>query len=889
MPTVPRLQSRVQRAALPGARVAVDTPQGAFGVASAVDLSGPLKLVGGLAEQHRQEADDTQLVASDNQLHDLKASIQQDTFQKYRGIAALGASQAARAAWEKGVADIEATIKAGDHVKQAFLRRAATHWGDLVSTVDSHSASEYKAAQTREFGSAIDNRITSAVDGYTDPVKRQTAIDEGRTLISVFAAHSGWSAEETTQKLAAFTSDAHASVIERMVNEHQDIQAKQYLAEHKAELVGKDLIQAERLTGEASVLGESQRQADAIMANRFAPGMLAVGNIDLTNRPRVRNPDGSISTVRSFSTEIDGKEVLLPTVSDSGKNLTEQEAIALYEKTGKHLGIFKDAETATAYAQQLHQQQAAMIAGKLPPQLDLSEALAQAATITDPRVREATEHRVRQGFADKAAESRQERAQAFQQASAIVEQTKSYDAIPLTVRMAMSPEENNALQHRVEQIRHPKDAGDSETYFHLLNLASLSPESRAQFANENLTAAGYPNLSDAQRQKLMTLQRSLSVRSEGVTTGHMAREAEAEQQRTDHLAEAELRKSDPAAAEVLRAQNLAKRHATYHGTAPKAPTAAAEARVTGHPASQPLAEILTAPQKPTRAMLEDIARKGDGYAAYLRQLGFDIPAGTPTHPQAAPVPTPAPTPAPAPVAAPAPAAAAVAPIQMSPAVVMAQPPSPATPAPTMASSTASLPPIKVTAPATLVAPAAPAKPVPGVPYEKSGHTVVDTPRPDARGYVPTHRIDQITNRKPNESWTQYEDRVLAGKSKTGDETIRNDLKLLEPDVHEAAVSMIAAAKADGVTLDPRETVRTQSRQEHIFRQGRSSPGEVATWTLTSDHTPGRAIDFKGGKKVIAWIEQNAARFGFTTLGDLDPGHVSIPQRPATVATRGRGQ
>ena len=36
------------------------------------------------------------------------------------------------------------------------------------------------------------------------------------------------------------------------------------------------------------------------------------GNIDLYNRPVVKNPDGTISTVNSFSIEVDGKTVLLP-------------------------------------------------------------------------------------------------------------------------------------------------------------------------------------------------------------------------------------------------------------------------------------------------------------------------------------------------------------------------------------------------------------------------------------------------------------------------------------------------------------------------------------------------------------------------------------------------
>jgi soluble lytic murein transglycosylase-like protein len=88
-------------------------------------------------------------------------------------------------------------------------------------------------------------------------------------------------------------------------------------------------------------------------------GQLTPGNIDLTKRPIVRNPDGSISTVRSMSFEEDGKQVLIPTVAaDGSRILSDKEAIDQYHQTGQHLGIFDTPEHATAYAQQLHQQQA---------------------------------------------------------------------------------------------------------------------------------------------------------------------------------------------------------------------------------------------------------------------------------------------------------------------------------------------------------------------------------------------------------------------------------------------------------------------------------------------------------------------------------------------------
>lgn len=167
-------------------------------------------------------------------------------------------------------------------------------------------------------------------------------------------------------------------------------------------------------------------------------------------------------------------------------------------------------------------------------------------------------------------------------------------------------------------------------------------------------------------------------------------------------------------------------------------------------------------------------------------------------------------------------------------------------------------------------------------YVKNGHPVIDTKRRDAQGHVPTHRLDQPTNRQRGETFDQYEDRVLARRSFSPDTTSRSDVASLVPEVADSTRALVAAAAREGVRLTPAETKRTQERQEMLFQKGRSTPGDVVTWTLTSDHTPGRAIDFiangdtTGKDPGYRWLQENAKRFGFSVLGSMDPGHVALP-------------
>lgn len=188
-------------------------------------------------------------------------------------------------------------------------------------------------------------------------------------------------------KTAVERSKLNRAVVEaktRVVKAEQAVAAEEKQAAEEAERVRKERLAAAKR--EAELRGKALRDAldlreqslqlalqEARATDTFTarqrprlttlpgrnPGLVEEGNIDINNRPSVRNKDGSVSTVRSISIDVDGREVLIPTVV-GGKVVSPKEAIAHFFKTHQHLGIFSSAAYANEYAQRLHEEQAAL-------------------------------------------------------------------------------------------------------------------------------------------------------------------------------------------------------------------------------------------------------------------------------------------------------------------------------------------------------------------------------------------------------------------------------------------------------------------------------------------------------------------------------------------------
>ncbi|GAG20363.1 unnamed protein product, partial [marine sediment metagenome] len=95
----------------------------------------------------------------------------------------------------------------------------------------------------------------------------------------------------------------------------------------------------------------------AVKVGEGYPGMIEAGNLDLSNRPQVANPEaGGTSSVWSMSIGVNegGKEItiLIPRIRENGEIMSEKDAISHYNKTGRHMGKFKNYESADKYSKE---------------------------------------------------------------------------------------------------------------------------------------------------------------------------------------------------------------------------------------------------------------------------------------------------------------------------------------------------------------------------------------------------------------------------------------------------------------------------------------------------------------------------------------------------------
>ena len=138
-------------------------------------------------------------------------------------------------------------------------------------------------------------------------------------------------------------------------------------------------------TDELELYANSFRPENITPEYEAPEGLTEVGNIDVDELEQVEMPNGSSGIVPSVAVNVNGQDVLVPTIDGEGKIISKDDAIKLYQKTGEHFGKFESSEDAQRYAEDLLAHQAGPKAEKY--QMDIYEKVnAQSVTIQKLRI-----------------------------------------------------------------------------------------------------------------------------------------------------------------------------------------------------------------------------------------------------------------------------------------------------------------------------------------------------------------------------------------------------------------------------------------------------------------------------------------------------------------------
>ncbi|MDB4893149.1 MAG: hypothetical protein JWL61_5004 [Gemmatimonadetes bacterium] len=281
------------RAVAPNATPQLRAPVQAFGGGSAarpVDLSGTANLAADIYHQERQQADQIAVLDAASKLSTLETDRlwnEKDGALNARGKDAFGVPERLAADWEKGVSDIEKGLTT-DGQKIRFRQAAQAHWNAVNEQVTSHVAKERVAYANERTTSYVEAELNAAIASFADPKRVDESIANQVAAITDQGRRAGKSPEWIAEHTQKVTSQTRYNVLRQYLDTGKDLAGSQYFEQHKRELRGADLINAERLTEAGSVRAASQQAADRIgkETTDLTAGLAAAAQIA---DPRVRD------------------------------------------------------------------------------------------------------------------------------------------------------------------------------------------------------------------------------------------------------------------------------------------------------------------------------------------------------------------------------------------------------------------------------------------------------------------------------------------------------------------------------------------------------------------------------------------------------------------------
>lgn len=292
MPVVERYSvPRIDQAPIPGVQRTGAPSEAALGG----EIGGTLEQAGSqvvsqsyrIAEEAKLQADQIGALKAESDLAgkvtDYLYNPQQGALTK-TGSNAFSLPEDAQDWWTKTSGEIRATL-ATDRQRLAYDRAAKGRQLEFQADVMHHVANQTKLYAQDTMTGAVQNFQAEAVTHASEPPRVELSI--ARQQAAIMDGSKGLPPEEVKRRVDLAASQTYAGVINALIAKGQDQQAQATFDQVKDKL-GEQLPAVEHAVREHSMLGEAQRQADAIMVTQPATVQDAVDAADKIQDPEVR-------------------------------------------------------------------------------------------------------------------------------------------------------------------------------------------------------------------------------------------------------------------------------------------------------------------------------------------------------------------------------------------------------------------------------------------------------------------------------------------------------------------------------------------------------------------------------------------------------------------------
>ncbi len=268
MPTVKNYRQQVETAALPGVRATAAPTEETFGVSGGNKLAA----VGGqIYADEILKQDQIAVMEADRKLSDWEQKRlydPKDGALAKRGKDAFGLGDVVSQDFEKASGEIRSSLTT-ERQRQAFDRQSETRRRDIGGTINKHTFGEVRKFDDTETENYLLNSRQAAVKAAStgDLARVGTEVDRQIASVTDYANRNGLGTEYIKQKTAQAKSDTHVGVVESLLAAGNDQLAKEYADKVKPEIAGDDIAKVDKWLKEGTTRGESQRQADTIMAS----------------------------------------------------------------------------------------------------------------------------------------------------------------------------------------------------------------------------------------------------------------------------------------------------------------------------------------------------------------------------------------------------------------------------------------------------------------------------------------------------------------------------------------------------------------------------------------------------------------------------------------------